>query len=52
MVDYYLFDKKNPIVYPDEIRKYDNKSKVVWMKSALWRIDISVISHDYTVWYQ
>ena len=50
MVDYYLFDKKNPIVYPDEIRKYDNKSKVVWMESALWRIDISVISHDYTVW--
>jgi hypothetical protein len=50
MVDYYFFDKKNPVVYPDEIKKYENKSKVVWMESALWRIDISVISHDYTVW--
>jgi glycosyltransferase involved in cell wall biosynthesis len=43
MVDFFIFDRDNPI-------EYDNFNKKYWAETNRWRIDANLMVHDYAVW--
>ena len=50
MVDYYLFDKDNPLLLRDEFRSYDVAS-TRWTAKDDWKVENSVdFHHDYAIW--
>lgn len=50
MVDYYIFDKKNPLLVNDEFEKYDVGSGR-WTETSEYRVDNSMeFHHDYAIW--
>jgi len=50
MVDYYLFDKDNPLLLRDEFRMYDVAS-TRWTAKDNWKVENSVdFHHDYAIW--
>lgn len=50
MVDYYIFDKDNPILLKEEFRTYDVAS-TRWTAKDNWKVENSVdFHHDYAIW--
>jgi autotransporter strand-loop-strand O-heptosyltransferase len=50
MVDYYIFDKNNPLLFSNEFNSFDVGSGR-WAETSEYRVDISMIfHHDYAIW--